>query len=203
MRNRSAADGVSVGALLAGMIRSCQRPARMDRWQQYLFAFHSEPTLRAWAKRLHMFRFFRAFGGHSNDGDELVVVLGFRGLDELLGFFEFAGIKLVPFEVRPAQPEPGKSYPIGEFAQFPQLIPGTRWLAQPEHQEIGGQQVFVWCSRDQVKITIGSLHEVSEADVAAAEIVEKSLAGAPLDLIEPPVDSRHCICPKYYPDYFP
>lgn len=174
----------------------------MDRWRQYLFASHPEGTLRAWAKRLDMFRFFRAFGGHSNDGDELVLVLGYRSSDELLAFFEFVGIDLVRYEVRPARPEPGKSHPTGEFGRFPSLIPGTRWIAQPEHQEIGGQKVFVWCSRDQVTITVGSEYEVGEADVAAAEIVERSLAGAPLDRVEPPVDTKHCICPKYYPDYF-
>lgn len=45
----------------------------MDRWQQYLFEEHPETELRAWARRLKLFRFFRAFGGHANDGDSLDV----------------------------------------------------------------------------------------------------------------------------------
>ena len=53
-----------------------------------------------------------------------------------------------------------------------------------------------------IKLSIGTGYQVALSDVAAAEVVERALQGAPLSLIEPPVDNRNCICPKYYPDYF-
>lgn len=174
----------------------------MDLWRRYLFESHPEATLRAWAKRLHMFRFFRAYGGHADDVDELVVVFRYGGLDELRGFFTSVGIDLVVHEVRPPRMEPGRSYRGDELERIPPVIPGTEWIEQPRSREIGGQRVFVWCHEDRIKVSVGSEHGVTEADVAAAEIVERRLVGASLGRDEPPIDTMNCICPKYYPDYF-
>jgi hypothetical protein len=174
----------------------------MDRWKQYLFKSHSEDTLRNWAKRLSLFRFFRAYGGHANDGDSLDVAYRYGNLGELEEFLRSLGVNVVIYRERPPQPEPGKAYPGDEFAKFPSLIPGTEWVRQPGHCTIAGQKVFIWCENDLVKISIGERYEVTEDDVAAAEEVEKKLSATSLERVDPPFDTNHYICPKYYPDYF-
>jgi hypothetical protein len=174
----------------------------MDRWRQYLFESHSEATLRAWAKRLYMFRFFRAYGGHANDGDSLKVAYEYAHVANLHQFFGHLGVPLTTFTERPTQPEPGVAYTFAEFTKFPSLIPGTCWIRQPGHCSIAGQQVFVWCEANGVMISLGTDYRVIEAHVEAAEAIEKVLKDAPLIRVDPPVDNEHCICPKYYPAYF-
>ncbi len=172
------------------------------RFLRYLFESHSEETLRAWAKRLRLFRFFRAYGGHANDGDSLDVAYRYGSTAELRSFFEFVGVPLVAYEAMPPQPEPGKSYPGDEFARFPSLIPGTQWIAQPKHCDVGSHRVFIWCERGQIKLSVGTDYQVTERDVAAAELVEQRLLGAPLERVDPAFDTINYVCPKYYPEYF-
>jgi hypothetical protein len=127
-------------------------------------------------------------------------VFKYGSLADLRGFFEFLGIDLVVFTVCPPQPEPGRSYRPGEW--LPSLIPDTRWIEQPGHREISGQRVFIWCEPGRIRISVGSDYRVTEADVDAAEVVEKALVGAALEPVDPPIDSKYCICPKHYPEYF-
>ncbi len=174
----------------------------MDRWQAYLFQNHPESTLRAWAKRLHLFRFCRAYGGHANDGDSLDVAYRYEDFEQVSSFLDALGIKLVVHADRPPQPEPGKSYRGDVFAQFASLIPGTQWIEQPMDCQIAGQKVFAWCGRDQIKLSVRSDYEVTEADVEAAATVEQALLQTSLEREDPPTDNKHCICPKYYPEYF-
>ena len=173
------------------------------RWWRYLFEAHPEATLRAWARRLRLFRFFRAFGGHAGDGDALLAAFRYATVDELLGFFAFAGLPPAIHATKPAQPVPGTAYPHEEFAAFASLIPGTQWIEQPGHCRIAGRPAFVWCDRDRIRISLHTGWDVTEANVVDAEALEVLLAAAPLPRIEPPVDHRNCVCPKYYPDWFP
>lgn len=175
---------------------------KMDRRQQYLFESHSESTLRAWAKRLRRFRFFRAYGGHANDADSLEVAYQYGHIENLQRFFGHVGIALNIFAERPPQPEPGVAYPSTQFDKFPALIPATSWIEQPGHCSIAGRQAFVWCEASRVNISLGTDYQITEAHVQAAEAIEKVLENAPLAWIDPPVDNEHCFCPKYYPDYF-
>lgn len=174
----------------------------MDRWQQYLFETHPETELRAWARRLKFFRFFRAFGGHANDGDSLNAAFAYRTAEELELSMAKLGITLVRFETKPPQPEFGVSYRGEVFVQFPSLIAGTEWIEQPAHCEIMGIAVFVWCSANSIKISVGNRYEVSEQNVQDAEKIETLLADLPLERIDPPLDTKNYISPKHYPDYF-
>jgi hypothetical protein len=160
----------------------------MDRWSEYLFRSHSERTIRSWARRLHFFRFFRAYGGHANDGDALVVAYRYGNSAELLAFFQFLGVELVQHTKAPRG--------------LTSFIPGTDRIEQPGHCSVVGQAAFVWCQEGGIKISLSQLYDVTEAEVCAAEVIERFLQSAPLPRIEPPVDSENCICPKYYPDYF-
>ena len=174
----------------------------MDRWTQYLFEGHSEMELRAWARRLKLFRFFRAYGGHANDGDSLDMAFAYKGEGQLESFFAKLGIELVKFDVQPPQAEIGVSYKGSMLARFPSLIRGTTWLKQPGHCEIAGVKVFIWCDAEKIKISLGDPYEVTEKNVSDAEKVEAVLALIPFDRVDPPHDTRNYISPKHYPDYF-
>ncbi|MCH8497563.1 MAG: hypothetical protein LAT63_03750 [Marinobacter sp.] len=174
----------------------------MDRWTSYLFQSHSEETLRNWARRLSLFRVFRAYGGHANDGDSLDVVFRYDNIEQLQAFLTSLGISLVRFDAAPPQPEPGVSYPGDVFMRFPSLIPGTRWLQQPGHSVVWGHKVFIWCNGETVRLSIHDGYYVTEACVAAAEVLETALAHCDLERIDPPVNTKNCICPQHYPEYF-
>lgn len=174
----------------------------MDRWQQYLFEVHSESELRDWARRLALFRFFRAFGGHANDGDSLDVVFAYHTPEQLESFLTNLGITLLKFDTRPPQPQLGVSYRGDLLTEFPSLIAGSQWWQQPGHCEINGISAFVWCSADSIKISVGDRYAVSEKNVQDAEKIETLLAGVMLERIDPPLDTKNYICPRYYPDYF-
>ncbi|ELX13607.1 hypothetical protein Jab_1c22430 [Janthinobacterium sp. HH01] len=174
----------------------------MDRWQQYLFEQHSEATLRDWARRLQMFRFFRAFGGHAGDADALDVAFAWRTIEQLESCLGDLGIALVKYDQRPPQPELVVSYRGTDIARFPSLIRGTEWIQQPGHCEIAGIKVYIWCGNGMLKISMATGYDVADQDVAAAEAVEQALAGVTLERIDPPLDTRNYICPTYYPDYF-
>ncbi|ACR28551.1 hypothetical protein ACVCIC_22190 [Burkholderia glumae] len=175
----------------------------MDRWKQYLFESHPEATLRDWAKRLTLFRFFRAYGGHANDGDSLDLAYRYETAQDLEKFLLSLGIVPVKYSEKPPQPEFGIAYKADEFVKFPSLVPGTEWIRQPGRCLIAGKPVFVWCGRNVATISIaGAPYTVTEADVQAAQAVEAVLASAWLERVDPPVDTKHYICPKYYPEYF-
>lgn len=174
----------------------------MDRWQQYLFESHPETVLREWAQRLAYFRFFRAFGGHANDGDSLDVAYRYETTEQLEAFLSALGVTLFRFEEKPPQAEIGVSYSGAEFAKFPSLIAGTEWIRQPGRCVIAEQPAFVWCANHLVKISVGADYAITAADVRAAEIIEQRLAKVALERVDPPLDSRNYVCPKYYPAYF-
>jgi hypothetical protein len=44
--------------------------------------------------------------------------------------------------------------------------------------------------------------DVTEATVAAALTVEQRLASQAKHIIDPPDDSKHCVCPRYYPSFW-
>lgn len=174
----------------------------MDSWERYLFESHSEDTLRNWARRLHGFRFLRAYGGHASDVDSLEVAYRYRSPAELRDFFAFLGLELAVHARCPPHVRPGVAYTVEDYARLPSLIPGTRWIEQPGHRLIAGKRVFLWCTEEAIRISLGSDYVVSERDIADAEALEAVLAAAPLPRMDPPIDDRHCICPKYYPQFF-
>ncbi|HRF60545.1 MAG TPA: hypothetical protein PLH94_11630 [Fimbriimonadaceae bacterium] len=174
----------------------------MDQWEQYLFEAHSEETLRSWARRLRLFRFFRAFGGHAGDGDSLDVAYRIRSFEEFEDLMAHLGVSLERYATRPPQPEPGVAYPADIFSTFPSLIPGTSWVRQPGHTVVSEQRSFIWCDLDRVTISLFEGFEVTEATVMGAEAIERPLSSVTLQRIDPPRDTKNYICPRYYPDYF-
>ena len=39
--------------------------------------------------------------------------------------------------------------------------------------------------------------------LVSAEELEKELSELPLEIVDPPRDTKHYVCPKYHPDLFP
>lgn len=172
------------------------------RWRTYLFEIHSPDTLRAWARRLALFRFCRAVGGHANDGDELLLTYAYQDPSQLRAFFAPLGVQLIEHHEAPAQALPGVSYAWNELQKFPSLIPDTSWLQQPGRCQLAHEEVFAWCSNQQIQLSIAHGYDVTEADVERAERLERALHNVTLARVDPPVARRHCVCPAYYPELF-
>jgi hypothetical protein len=145
------------------------------RWRGYLHEAHSEQTLRRWARRLSIFRFCRAYGGHANDGDQLLAVFRYASIPQLLDVLRQLGIEPVIHTTQPPQPEPGKPYPADEFERFPSLIDGT-WIEQPGHCTLHGAKGFVWCWGGRMSISVHTGYSVTEDDAERAGLLEPLLA---------------------------
>ena len=175
----------------------------MDRWLEYLYRDHSESELRDWASRLKMFRFFRAYGGHANDGDRLELALKYDDVDNLLSLLKSLGVSPVVYDEKPEQPVPGVKYSSDEFSAFPSLIKDTEWVGQPGVQTVFGAEQFIWCESGLVVVSISTgSYEVTTKDVEVAEKLEASWGDFQRIIVDPPRDTRHYICPKYFPDFF-
>ena len=175
--------------------------AHEERWRRYLYEEHSEQTLRRWAERLSIFRFCRAYGGHAGDGDDLLATFHYDSIPQLLAALRQLGLEPVIHATQPPQPEPGKAYPGDVYDRFPSLIDGT-WIEQPLHCTVHGTSVYVWCWGGELSISISSGFHVTESDVDRAVALEPFVAALPLERIDPPRDSEHCICPRHYPHWF-
>ena len=175
----------------------------MDRWTRYLFEKHSETELREWASRLNMFRFFRAFGGHANDADSLDIALKYESTEALLALLASIGVTPILHERKPDQPIPGRPYRGDEFSAFPSLIRGTEWIEQPGHCHLFGVPVYIYCGNGLVKVSVGHGEwEVTNRHVKWAEELETHLGSVSRLIVDPPRDTEHYVCPKYYPDFF-
>lgn len=175
----------------------------MDRWIQYLYEQHSESELKEWATRLSLFRYFRAYGGHANDGDSLDVALKYKSTEGLLGLMARLAIQPTIYKEKPDQPIPGKSYAHEEYTSFPSLIKDTEWIKQPGHCEVFGIKVFIWCGNGLLTISASSgSYVVTNEHIEAAEELEKNFGDLEVFIVDPPKDTKHYVCPKYHPSIF-
>lgn len=149
-------------------------------WLDYLFYRHPRAELVAWARRLRYFRFCKAYGGHANDGDQLLAALRYTDepdLTQLLLHLGLAGA--------------GGAH---------------RSLASPGRVTLAGHAVFLSVRRapvQQLEFSIFDLdnpYEVTARAVAAAEAVEELLVAHEVRLVDPPQPNHHCLCPAYYPE---
>src|SRR6187399_1451191 len=151
------------------------------RWYRYLFSSHSEVELAEWARSLEFFRFCRAFGGHANDGDRLLVAVRIGSEGDLVAVLEELGIGVQRL------PE---SNPSG-IHQFP-------GIQQPGTVRLAGADVFCWVNPGRLELSISDAddpYDVSAAAISSALLVEPRLLPFAGRLIDPPLDDRHCICP--------
>jgi hypothetical protein len=172
-------------------------------FERYLFERHSPDELRAWARSLRYFRFCRAYGGHSgDDGDQLMVALRIGSERELEGVF--AQLQIPVRRLPPDNPEPqiGVAYTGAQYAEFKTGTPDFPRIQQPSHVTIAGQKAHAWMLKGQLQITIHdqlSPYDVTQEAVDSARQVEPLLAPLRARIIDPPRDNRNCVCPKFYP----
>lgn len=174
-------------------------------WERYLFERHSRAELSLWARSLRYFRFCRAIGGHANDGDQLVVAIraeSERDITETLGLL---GIPLRMLPPDNPRPQPGVQYTGTEFAAFLPEIAAFPHIQQPSHVRLAGAKAHAWVQGGRLEITIAdeiSPYDVSAQAVESARHVEPLLEPLASRIIDPPLNSRHCICPRFYPEFW-
>jgi hypothetical protein len=161
-----------------------------QRWERWLHETHSPEELREWAGRLRWFRFCRAFGGHAGDGDRLLVALRAESEAELLALFATLGIAAIP------QP------PDDNTSRIPHLP----HLRQPGHVRVAGEPAFAWAGPGRLELQLfdpDSPWDVTARTVRSAARIEPLVAVLRESVIEPPLDDKHCVCPKYHPALWP
>jgi hypothetical protein len=140
--------------------------------EQHLYRRHARKELSAWARRLTYFRFCRAVGGHANDGDQLSLALRYDGEADALALY----VKL------------------------------AGGIVEPGCVQLRGVSVLLLRQKRALTLSLfgadGDAYEVSELDVAHAEALEPHIVPLAARLIDPPIDSEHCISPQRYPEFF-
>ncbi|MEU7893312.1 hypothetical protein AB0B45_10630 [Nonomuraea sp. NPDC049152] len=176
-----------------------------DRWLEYLHGRHSPAELRAWATSLAYFRFCRAYGGHANDGDRLLVSLRTETEADLLAVMSALGLAAVRLPADNPRPVEGVGYSAAEFAAFVPPMPRFPHFAQPGHVLIAGRPAHVWSAAETLSLSLNDerdVYEVTDATVESAKVIERLLAPVAARVVDPPQDSRHCVCPRYYPEFW-
>ncbi|GAA3588544.1 hypothetical protein GCM10022419_083600 [Nonomuraea rosea] len=171
-------------------------------WTDYLHERHPPARLSAWARELAYFRFCRAYGGHANDGDHLLVSLRTETQTGLLRTLSALGVPVTRLPPGRPRPVPGVAYSAAEFAGFPAAMPRFPEIGQPGHVEIAGHRAHVWSHGDRLNISLADTvdhYNVTDAAVASAKSIEALLAPIAGQVVDPPQDDRNCVCPRYYP----
>lgn len=165
-----------------------------SRWNEYLFERHTRETLQRWANDLRCFRFVRAVGGHANDFDQFLASYECIRLSDLFSLCSSLGI-----EYRLSQPK------IENAADSTSRMSGLnlQQLVEPIGKvEICSRPAFIYFQGNRVNVSVASSYDITETDFEDARAIEVSLAQVEISAVDPPADSKHCICPKYYPELF-
>ncbi|MDO3639538.1 hypothetical protein [Mycolicibacterium arseniciresistens] len=169
------------------------------RWLAYLYETHPPEQLRRWAPSLRYFRFCRAFGGHAGDGDSLRAAVRATTEAEVRTVLAGLGLDATPVADDAPRPVPGVGYRGDAYARLPRRIDHLPHLAQPGHVDIGGVRAFVWVRATRVEVSLHDRGEVTREVVDSALRIEPHLAPFAADVLDPPLDDPHCVCPKYHP----
>ena len=178
---------------------------REKRWLAWLYETHSAVELRRWARQMQFFRFCRAQGGHANDGDRLMLTLRAPAEQDVIALFQHFGWTAQRFPLDPPQPQPGVAYTSEQYAQFPTLIREHPTLGQPGWQQILGHPCYGYVGNGLFALELqnpDNTWEVDERAVQAAIAVESLMAPLHDLIVDPPLNNRHCICPRFYPELF-
>jgi len=172
----------------------------------YLFMTHSEEEVRRWARGLRFFRLCRpSTAAHANEGDRCLAALRFSAEDELLEIMESLGVKINRL------PPGSRSPAVYRFDQR-RMSPITQFpdLAQPGFQELNCVRTHIWVRGGVTRPGVIDLHisdpenpyEATERAFQGAQRVETLLFQHEDRIIDPPLDNKYCVCPKYYPQFW-
>jgi hypothetical protein len=160
-----------------------------ERARRYLFEEHSPAQLREWARRLQRFRFCRAFGGHAGDGDTLRLHLRIHSVEDALGVVASLDVERREKTIKPPK-------------RRSEVAPG---IEQPGWSTIGATTLFIWINPASLEFSVQDVDDVwavTEAAVSAAERIEARFIPFASRVLDPPVDSWHCIAPATHPELF-
>jgi hypothetical protein len=159
-------------------------PLRDAHWCELLFREHPRHRLAAWATTLRHFRFVRGSGGGMDDhGDALMIALDVPSLAEV-----GAVLATIGATAEPMYREPDDS-PHGESASI----------------QIGNARLTGYRYRGRLELSLSDSDEpwsVTQRTIDLAQSIEAAFDSVRQRLIEPPVDSRYCVCPRYYPSFW-
>src|SRR5262249_10506104 len=145
-------------------------------------------------------RFCRAYGGWNQDGDSLCVAFRVGSEADVIDIFSVLQIPLVRLP-----PLSEVQYPEQEFVNGYHRVGVFPNINQPGNEFIAGEPVFIWIYSDRVKVSVTddkNIYIVTDKAVRRAKLLEKILKPLENRIIDPPNDDEHCICPKYYPDFW-
>ncbi len=163
---------------------------------------HSAATLSRWARDLKHFRYVRA--ADADEDDLLLAALPYADMAELTRLFTHLGHVAVVYAQAPQSVRHSACCQLSTALAAPALIDGSRWIKQPGHCRLFGQDMFVWCQDGRLSIRANPHSDrVRPEHIAAAMQLEARLAGLPLRFIDPPQTQGLCLCPRDYPAYFP
>ena len=181
-------------------------PEQQSRWESYLYEKHSREELASWARRLRYFRFLRDPGGASAGGDSLEVRFQVEEQADLERICRTIGLPLEKIDPQRPTLQPGKSYTSDEYAALEDPIPPFPAYRQLKWTHIHEIPVFAYVSNNgKLQISVNqpdSIWDVNETAVQNAETLELLLDSVAASIIDPPQDNDHCICPKYYPEFW-
>lgn len=150
-------------------------------FEEYMFRYHSKETLQNWASKLKYFRFVRAYGGHANDGDTLLLKIQFDNDKKRLEFVKYLM----------GEKNPSKLTDIVECGGG--------------HINIkNNDRIFIWFEPEHtISLHISNkqnAYEVAEEDVERGVEFERTFLKDFKDLkvIDPPQDNNYCFCNKFY-----
>ncbi len=171
-----------------------------------LFSAFTVEQLADWGSRLKYFRVVADEFSNSGSTDNLVLALGYDSPETFAKIMAALGLPLTPLTPGSIQPRVGVGLTVTKMDTVEFEVDGVPGIRQPLVCTINGKYVFVWGERGKLKLIVSSEHgppsDIVPADVASAVEIEKSLAPIEPYIIDPPVDTPNCFCPKYYPHAF-
>jgi len=168
-----------------------------------LFRPLPEADLASWARSLKFFRICTSAGGFADDnGTWIEARASFMNEEALLRILDTLELSLVEMPVLKPRVPIGHS---GNHEVFP-IDPSspTAIATIPKYQQIGHCHVesdpcFIWVDESSLKFTFGTDWTVTEDDVTRAQNFERHLTKMADRFLDPPIDSKYCLCPKHYP----
>ena len=168
-----------------------------EMWYRYFYETHPRLELKEWAHRLRIFRFCRANSEQTGDRDRLMAAFRVSTREELESTCEKLGIKLEKMPETDAESAAADRFRIQPYND----------LRQPAHLKLFGLPAHVWVRSTKLIVTISDADkpfDVTPRTIKAVEGVEAKLGnlGLASQIVDPPLNDKHCLCPKFYPEYF-
>ncbi|WP_172195813.1 hypothetical protein [Saccharibacillus qingshengii] len=164
-------------------------------WFRYFYETHPRLELKEWGRRLRVFRFCRANADQTGDRDRLMAAFRVSSREELMEICDHLGITLQSLPEIDAASAAADRFRIQEYPN----------LKQPGHLKLFNLPAHVWVRPGKLVITISDADkpfDVTPRTVKAVETFETKLGFLTERAVDPPLNDKHCFCPKYYPEYF-